>query len=449
MKPNIFLVTVDALRSDYIYQRNGDLHPFISTLMENGLVFEKAISPGPNTASSFPALFTDLCLSEVRKNSGIFGEIPSRAVFLAEEFKDRGYYTAGFSNNAHLTRIQGYDRGFDYFFDDLGDSNNNSDEKTTKEKSSNEGLKLKKKIVEYLNDTVDPKFKRGKHIIGPILKLVNERGFVPFQELSEMIKEFLESYSKDKPLFLWTHLMEVHDPYDLPSDIFSKVGEKKIPKWESQWLRHKRHNADDLKGNYLTQKEMDKIKTLYKCGIRDVDNNLKDFFDYLKDNDYLNNKDYFVLTADHGENLGEHDLVTHSYIYNSVLKVPLIVYNSESKGTIDKVFCNSDLGDLLLDISDGADLKEKANEYCGPAISERGGSIFSIQNKDYKIIWEQKKNMKMYFKLKDGYEIEEVSSDNEVIKSLDFLLENHVKKLQDKEKERLSENIKKSVSDII
>ena len=372
MKPNIFLITIDALRSDYIYKKNENLHPFISELMDKSIVFKNVISPGPATATSFPALFTDLSPLEARKGEGRFNEIPPQTTTLAEKFKNLGYYTAGFSNNAHLTRIQGYDRGFDHFFDGI----------KNKEKSSEESLKIKKKIVKSLKNSLDPKFKRGKFIIGPILALLNERGYEPFTNLLKRIKKFMKSYSGDKPLFLWTHLMEVHSPYNLPSIHFSEIGEKTIPNWEQQWLRHKRHNSDCYDGNYLFEKEMEKIKVLYRCGIKDVDTNLRLFFDYLKENGYLENG-CFTITADHGENLGEHGLTTHSYIYNSVLKVPLIVHDGIDKGSINEIFSNSDLGQLLMDHSKGHSIKERIKKYSKPVISEREGDIFSIQNKKY------------------------------------------------------------------
>ncbi|MFW6173774.1 MAG: sulfatase-like hydrolase/transferase, partial [Elusimicrobiota bacterium] len=209
MKPNIFLVTIDALRSDYIYRKHGNLHPFLSSLMKESLVFENAISPGPATAPAFPGLFTDMTHLEARKGKGKFNEIPSRATFLAERFRENGYFTAGFSNNAHLTRIQGYDKGFDHFYDGLGDEG--SDEK------SNKSLNLKNKIIDILENSFEFKFRRGKHVIGPLLSLINERGYERFPSMLKKIQSFLDDYSKDKPLFLWAHIMEVHSPYDLPS----------------------------------------------------------------------------------------------------------------------------------------------------------------------------------------------------------------------------------------
>lgn len=175
MKTNIFLVTIDALRSDYIYRKDGDLHPFLSSLMDESLVFENAISPGPPTIPAFPGLFTDITPLEARKGEGQFNEIPPEGTFLAERFREKGYYTAGFSNNAHLTRIQGYDKGFDHFYDVLGDEDRNEE--------SNNPSNLKNKIIDILENSFVIKFRRGKHVIGPLLSLINERGYERFPSI--------------------------------------------------------------------------------------------------------------------------------------------------------------------------------------------------------------------------------------------------------------------------
>ncbi len=91
--------------------------------------------------------------------------------------------------------------------------------------------------------------------------------------------------------FLWVHLFDPHQPYNPPEPFHSKF-------------------KDDL----------------YSGEIAYTDYQLGEFFDFLKGMGLFKDT-IIVITADHGEALGEHNERTHGYFaYNSTLNVPLIVY---------------------------------------------------------------------------------------------------------------------------
>ncbi len=63
----------------------------------------------------------------------------------------------------------------------------------------------------------------------------------------------------------------------------------------------------------------------YSGEVAYVDSELGKIFDYLENNDLTENT-LIILTGDHGESLGEHGELTHTYFaYNSTLWVPLII----------------------------------------------------------------------------------------------------------------------------
>ena len=63
----------------------------------------------------------------------------------------------------------------------------------------------------------------------------------------------------------------------------------------------------------------------YSGEVAYVDSELGKMFDYLENNDLMENT-LIILTGDHGESLGEHGELTHTYFaYNSTLWVPLII----------------------------------------------------------------------------------------------------------------------------
>ncbi len=90
--------------------------------------------------------------------------------------------------------------------------------------------------------------------------------------------------------FLWVHLFDPHQPYAPPEPFKTKYK-----------------------------------KDLYSGEVAYVDCQLKKLFDYLKKNG-LYKKTMIIITADHGEGLGEHGEKTHAYFaYNTTIHIPLII----------------------------------------------------------------------------------------------------------------------------
>lgn len=95
--------------------------------------------------------------------------------------------------------------------------------------------------------------------------------------------------AKRVPFFSWVHLFDPHQPYRAP-----------------QWAR-----AATL--------------TPYDAEIAFVDSQLKRLFDALRESGELDNT-LVIVTADHGESLGEHEEKTHAiFVYDATLHVPLIM----------------------------------------------------------------------------------------------------------------------------
>jgi len=95
---------------------------------------------------------------------------------------------------------------------------------------------------------------------------------------------------RDKKWFSWIHLFDPHQPYNPPEPFKSKF-------------------KNDL----------------YSGEVAYVDSQLKRLFNYLKKTGKYKNT-IIIITADHGEGLGEHGEKTHAYFaYNSTIHIPLII----------------------------------------------------------------------------------------------------------------------------
>jgi arylsulfatase A-like enzyme/Flp pilus assembly protein TadD len=108
--------------------------------------------------------------------------------------------------------------------------------------------------------------------------------------VNEAVFEWLAGAKRGEPFFLWVHYYDPHQPHDPPAPY------------------------DQLFADHL-----------YDGDIAYTDESLGTLLDRLR-RDGLYDDTLVVLTSDHGEGLGEHEELSHSYLlYESTLHVPLVL----------------------------------------------------------------------------------------------------------------------------
>ncbi len=142
--------------------------------------------------------------------------------------------------------------------------------------------------------------------------------FVPPERTAEeVIKPALEWLEdQNSKWFCWIHLWDPHTLYQPPEPFASQY--KEDP---------------------------------YSGEVAYVDAELKKIFDFI-DNEYLKDYTLVILTGDHGESLGEHGELSHTYFaYNSTIWVPLMMAGPGIKASrIEKNVCHIDIFPTLCDI---------------------------------------------------------------------------------------------------
>ncbi len=266
---NILLITIDALRPDHLgcYGYKQNTSPNIDKLAEEGILFTQAISQSTWTGSSLPSLLTATYPS-THKITNFGCILDKNLITLAQILKKENYYTAvAFGDKGWLTNFPGLDRGFDYIFD------------------YEDVFKLTKDIKKWINNFKDRKF------------------------------------------FLWIHFYEYpHAPYRPPYPFnrvfitndrpkYIPIGKGKefvgvIPEWVSE------DNIADI-NYYLSQ---------YDGEIAFVDSLIGEILDTLR-NRNLYGKTIIIISADHGESLGERNIYFQhgDCLYNEEINVPLII----------------------------------------------------------------------------------------------------------------------------
>ena len=116
--PNLLLISIDTLRADHLgcYGYARDTSPFIDSLAERGVRFERAFAQASWTLPSHMSLMTSLHPRSHRVETheqSLSAAIPT----LAELLDEAGYHTTAFVNWIYLKAAFGFGRGFDEFYE--------------------------------------------------------------------------------------------------------------------------------------------------------------------------------------------------------------------------------------------------------------------------------------------------------------------------------------------
>lgn len=118
-RPNVLLISVDALRADAVgaYGCPRRTTPFLDSLAARGRLFRNAYVPLPATAPSHATLLTSLHPVQHGVLSNTM-TLPEQAETLGEVLKANGYVTLGAVAVFYLKARYGFGQGFDAFSDE-------------------------------------------------------------------------------------------------------------------------------------------------------------------------------------------------------------------------------------------------------------------------------------------------------------------------------------------
>ncbi len=368
---NVFLLTLDAVRKDDFgcYGNKNGLTPFIDSLQDRCIRFNKAQATGPYTQSSFPGILTSSYYLEYGKPKGLS---PS-STLISEPLKKAGIVTAAFHSNPYICEYLGWNRGWDVFYDSM-------------------------------EEEVDP---RVPYIKGDAIntKVIN----------------WLSAHTGSgqyKPFFLWFHYMDVHEPYmperryiDMVNPSLSISQDEMYSLFENVLL--KRDISDPGKVKLL--------KKLYDIHVRELDYYTQEFFTVLDRLDILEDS-VVIITSDHGDEFGEHGGLSHDdKMYSELIDIPLIIYGAGQTGVCDTLVSNIDIPPTIIHLFGLEPVKAfeghsllPLEDYpergvFGEAIdqkSERGGNI----EKD--IYFHREQDLKMIYRANlDSWEMYDLKED--------------------------------------
>jgi arylsulfatase A-like enzyme len=139
------------------------------------------------------------------------------------------------------------------------------------------------------------------------------------------VTNWLARREPEQPFFIFINYSEAHAPYQPPRSFASRFLEPLGLNYsEAQGV-----NQDPLKhitGTVpMDEKDFDTLRALYAAEIAYLDTRLGELFNYLRQRDLLD-QTIVIVSADHGENLGDHGLMGHKWcLYDTLVRVPLVI----------------------------------------------------------------------------------------------------------------------------
>lgn len=327
-KPNVILITIDALRADHLgfmgYEKN--VSPNVDTLSKESTVFLKAFSTAPETSFSFPSILTSTYPLDYQGPS----KIEEPRILISEIFKKAGFITAAFHSNPYLSEFFGYNQSWDFFEDiDLG-------AKISPESS------FKKKFKKLTLSTFPQILFWAMYLKYKIRKTPKNEIKVRAPFINQIVKDFIDSVKDESvPFFLWVHYMDVHTPYLSKESYYGKQKDISFSEMIGDYVSSvfpAYHRQKALK-RFIRKnfrKYIKKTLFLYDQAIECVDKGVGELLDFLKEKELYRNS-IICLTADHGDEFLEHGGISHTpKLYNELLHVPLIIKAPQGKKQIIK-----------------------------------------------------------------------------------------------------------------
>jgi arylsulfatase A-like enzyme len=308
LAPNILLIVLDTVRADHLglYGYDQDTTPNLSRLAQAGVRFDLARATAPWTLPSHASLFTGRWPHELGVEK--VGWLDSRHATLAEYLGARGYETAGFiANTFFCGHESGLSRGFQSY----------SDFPVTP------SAVLRSSSIGWLLSLAASRTSGELHSLltgNPARAIVLD---FDRKDAAAVSGEFLDwiGGGRRAPFFAFMNLFDAHDPYiapdrpgcELPTASFSRADLLMLRDW------HK------LNKKSLDSSRIALARRAYDDCILSLDRELGGLVEELKRRG-LYERTMLIITADHGEQFGEHGQFGHGLsLYQDEVHVPLLV----------------------------------------------------------------------------------------------------------------------------
>ena len=298
--PNVLLIVLDTVRADRFDltdpgSRNA---PRLAAFARGGVSFSQARSTAPWTLPSHASMLTGRRADTATE--GRFGALKGSIPTLAEVLSARGFDTVGIvANTFFCSYFTGLDRGFSHY-EDL----------PTTPRAALATTEIGGRLLDLFGQVAgDP---------SPRASRKNA------EEVDRAFLRWLDRRPADasRPFLAFLNFYDAHDPYLVPEGARWRFGRRPNSSadralFERWWAR-----PDKLE---VPEADIRRLLEGYDSCLAYLDDRVGRLLDALRRRKVLD-ETIVIITADHGEAFGEHDLYGHGCsLYDDQLRIPLAI----------------------------------------------------------------------------------------------------------------------------
>ena len=309
---NVLLITIDTLRRDRVgaFGGRGGLTPTLDQLAANGIRYERTYAHVPMTLAAHTSILTGLTPRRTGVHTNTLTRLDSSIDTLATVLKADGYRTGAFVGAFVLDARFGLTRGFDVYDDHVPIARSASFH--VAERSATEVVKLAGDWILSQQSLIAPET-TAPDTAHPTRDTAHQAPSTAHPTPDTAHPAPSTQHPALGPWFTWIHLFDPHAPYAASADC----------------------RADG--------------RSAYDAEVACTDRAIAVLLDRLRAAHAID-RTLIVVTADHGESLGEHGETTHGlFAYNPTLAVPLIIAGAGT-GRVDVPVAHADIMPTILDI---------------------------------------------------------------------------------------------------
>lgn len=291
--PNVLLIVMDTVRAASVsaYGHERPTTPFLTEYAKTGILFERTLSTAPWTLPSHASLFTGHFPYD--QSTGWLSPLDARQPTLAEVLTANGYATAGFvGNTKYCSREFGLGRGFVHYED------------------------FSVSVDGMISATSFARKALGEQDT-PIRKAIGFDELLDRQSAAALNHAFLAwlSGQGSRPFFAFLNYFDAHDPYSTTEDLALRFTGSGRPA----------NHYDFTTASPGLPPVAEELGRTYEASIAYMDQQLKELLRTLDQRGILEHT-LVVITSDHGELFGEHELMEHGHaVYLPAIQVPLVI----------------------------------------------------------------------------------------------------------------------------
>ncbi len=340
-RPDILLLVLDTQRFDRLscYGSRRETSPFLDAFAHDATLFRQAYATAQWTIPSHASMFTGLYPNEhhMLHASSV---LPATLIPLAQRLHNDGYFTAAFCNNPLIGVVNtGLQRGFQSFLNYGGLMTSRPNQTGTTLNLFDRYRRQFKRLLANMLTALQDAFARSDFL----LDLSFSPLMAPFWQTALSFKGNTQKALQDaarlhigrkdiadrQPVFSFINLMGTHMPYHPPQGIISRLAPQL--QHDPSAYRYLRQFNSDVFGwlapltQNISEEHKQILDIMYDAEVAYQDELVGAFLHKLRSSGALDHT-LLIICADHGEHLGEKQLMGHSIsLYNELIHVPLLI----------------------------------------------------------------------------------------------------------------------------